>query len=100
MHGTSSCTSFSYSGYQYSSPIAGVLSSPRAPGSGLTRQPTKPNSFTQRSSPGSAHEHLGVQAALGGNEIVAGLDVPMHDLVGLFVVHHRVGPRREQLQVG
>src|SRR5512134_1731549 len=51
MAGTSSATSFSYSGYQERSPSGGAFHQPPE-GSGLRLQPMKPSSFTQRSSSG------------------------------------------------
>src|SRR5262249_16896879 len=45
--GISSSTSFSYSGYQNLSPRGGVSGPPpHSPGSGLSRQPRNPSSFT------------------------------------------------------
>src|SRR5579871_5376787 len=46
--GTSSLTSASYSGYQYSEPSAGGGGLYPSFGSGFSRQPTKPSSLTQR----------------------------------------------------
>src|SRR5918999_4722625 len=50
VHGTSSSTIFSHSGYHHSLPTEGVNGSRPPATSGLTLQPTTPNSLTQRSS--------------------------------------------------
>src|ERR687895_2755661 len=50
VHGTSSSTIFSHSGYHHSLPTDGVSGSRPPATSGLTLQLTKPNSLTQRSS--------------------------------------------------
>src|SRR5258706_3771764 len=50
VHGMSSATSFSDGGYHHSLATDGVSGSRPPAGSGLTLQPTKPISLTQRSS--------------------------------------------------
>ena len=110
----SSSTSFSYSGYQKRSPSGGVSMPLHSPGSGFSRQPTNPCSFTHFSRYGqdclradarrqrqAAHaaEGVGVQLHLLGDDVVGLLDEPL-DQLRMLAGHHLIGPRRDQLDVG